>query len=175
MMRWALPLFLAAPLAAAPQTLFTPGDNIEQALIAHIQRADLSIDAAVYELTSPRLRRALLEAAYRGVSVRVLMDARRVGYRTLRNNVFVPFLQVHVARGRSPRGSMHHKFAVFDGQWVATGSYNWTPGAQHINFENLILEDDRDAAASFTAHFQDLWRRSRALPAKISSRESNSP
>ena len=41
---------------------------------------------------------------------------------------------------------MHHKFALFDGDVLLTGSYNWTRGAADNNEENLILTIAPDAA-----------------------------
>ncbi len=39
-------------------------------------------------------------------------------------------------------GHMHHKFALFDGGRLLTGSYNWTRGAAETNYENVIDTTD---------------------------------
>jgi phosphatidylserine/phosphatidylglycerophosphate/cardiolipin synthase-like enzyme len=52
---------------------------------------------------------------------------------------------------------MHHKFAIFDGALLLTGSYNWTRGAARDNEENFITTPDRRLIASFTAAFGRLW------------------
>ena len=53
---------------------------------------------------------------------------------------------------------MHHKFALFDGATLATGSYNWTRGAWHDNQENLIITTDRRLVAAYTSVFERLWK-----------------
>jgi mitochondrial cardiolipin hydrolase len=153
-------VLLAVPLKAS-QVLFSSHDNIEGLLLALIRRADTSIDAAVYDLSSPRLRRALREAAQRGVTVRIVVDRFQFSRKSPRNDPFLPALEVRVAAGRSRRGAMHHKFAVFDGAEVVTGSYNWTPGAQHINYENVIVDEDPATTYAFRRQFEEIWGRSR--------------
>ena len=37
---------------------------------------------------------------------------------------------------------MHHKFALFDGRRLMTGSFNWTRSASEQNEENLIVTAD---------------------------------
>jgi phosphatidylserine/phosphatidylglycerophosphate/cardiolipin synthase-like enzyme len=52
---------------------------------------------------------------------------------------------------------MHHKFAVIDGQWLLSGSYNWTRGASRDNEENLIVTSDPRLLAAYTVAFERLW------------------
>lgn len=56
---------------------------------------------------------------------------------------------------------MHHKFAVFDGRLVATGSYNWTNAAENMNYENVILLADPDVVERYAQEFRRLWREAR--------------
>jgi mitochondrial cardiolipin hydrolase len=54
---------------------------------------------------------------------------------------------------------MHHKFALFDGKRLMTGSFNWTRSASEQNEENLITTPDPVLVAAFQARFDDLWAR----------------
>ncbi len=54
---------------------------------------------------------------------------------------------------------MHHKFAVFDGELLLSGSYNWTRGAALYNDENLIVTSDPRLIAAFSKAFEKLWNR----------------
>ena len=54
---------------------------------------------------------------------------------------------------------MHHKFALFDGERLIHGSYNWTRGAADVNYENLVDTGDPDLIAAFAAEFERLWNR----------------
>jgi mitochondrial cardiolipin hydrolase len=56
-------------------------------------------------------------------------------------------------------GHMHHKFAIFDGERLLNGSYNWTRGAANTNFENLVDTGDPELIAAFAEEFKRLWNR----------------
>ena len=71
---------------------------------------------------------------------------------------------MHLMHGRG-RGIMHHKFAVFDGQLLFTGSYNWTESAEVANFENALLVDDPALVARYAALFERLFARPAVAPA----------
>ena len=52
---------------------------------------------------------------------------------------------------------MHHKFALFDGEKLLTGSYNWTRSAAERNHENLLISDDKRLISAYTKTFDTLW------------------
>jgi mitochondrial cardiolipin hydrolase len=54
---------------------------------------------------------------------------------------------------------MHHKFAVFDGRRLMTGSFNWTCSASEQNEENLLVTPDPVLVGLFGARFEYLWGR----------------
>ena len=56
---------------------------------------------------------------------------------------------------------MHHKFAIFDGEEMISGSYNWTRSAADSNYENVVVTDDVSLIRSFSDEFERLWE---ALP-----------
>ena len=51
---------------------------------------------------------------------------------------------------------MHHKFAIFDGKLLVTGSYNWTDSAERVNHENVLFVDDPAVIQRYQAHFERL-------------------
>jgi cardiolipin hydrolase len=53
---------------------------------------------------------------------------------------------------------MHHKFALFDGAFLVTGSYNWTLSAASFNEENIIVSNDRRLIQAFSETFAKLWQ-----------------
>jgi phosphatidylserine/phosphatidylglycerophosphate/cardiolipin synthase-like enzyme len=52
---------------------------------------------------------------------------------------------------------MHHKFAVIDGDAVATGSYNWTRSAGKCNFEDLLVIREAAVVGAYQKRFEQLW------------------
>jgi len=51
------------------------------------------------------------------------------------------------------RSLLHDKFAVIDGRWVISGSFNWTASAERRNRENLLIFD----CPSLASHFEAEW------------------
>jgi len=71
-------------------------------------------------------------------------------------------LGVHVVRADNTFGkyaSMHHKFAVIDGQVVVTGALNWYHTAAYQNDEDQLIWRDKALAAVYTGELTDLLRR----------------
>jgi phosphatidylserine/phosphatidylglycerophosphate/cardiolipin synthase-like enzyme len=142
----------SAPISEA---YFSPGEDCPRAIIRLMQSARRTADVCVFTITDDRLSSALLDAHHRGVAFRVITDndkafdegsdvdrIRRAG---------VPL------RVDRTRFHMHHKFAVIDGQWLLSGSYNWTRGASRDNEENLIVTSEPRLVASYKSAFERLW------------------
>ena len=58
-----------------------------------------------------------------------------------------------------PYASMHHKFAVIDGQVVVTGALNWYHTAAYANDEDQLVLRDKALAARYTGELVDLLHR----------------
>ena len=157
----AILFFLGVPSPALPasEVYFSPAGNIRQRLLAAIRDARETVDVAVYHITSFELADALAAAKARGVRVLLLTDREKLraggeAYRILeRHRIPVRGL------GSAEASLMHHKFAVFDGKLLATGSYNWTQSAERANYENLVVLTDSETVARFTREFERLWRK----------------
>lgn len=55
---------------------------------------------------------------------------------------------------------MHHKYFVFDGRIVASGSYNLSDNAEHNTMENTVIYDGvafPGLVAAFEANFERMW------------------
>ena len=52
---------------------------------------------------------------------------------------------------------MHHKYVVRDGEWVWTGSANWTDDAWSRQENAVCVVRSRELAARFAANFDVLW------------------
>jgi phosphatidylserine/phosphatidylglycerophosphate/cardiolipin synthase-like enzyme len=55
------------------------------------------------------------------------------------------------------KGHMHHKFLIVDGETLVTGSYNWTPGAEYVNYEDILIEKDAGILTRYQQEFARLW------------------
>jgi len=54
-------------------------------------------------------------------------------------------------------GIMHHKYAIFDGRVLLSGSFNWSAGAEQDNDENAVFIRDRAVISSFQQNFNAMW------------------
>jgi len=132
-------------------------------LLRAINLTKASIDLAIFDFTSGELAGALLAAKERGVAIRIVADARQAQGK----HSEIPWLlekgiKARLARGNG-RGIMHHKFAIFDGRLLVTGSYNWTDSAERFNRENVIILDDPAVVQRFKVSFERLYHGSGAV------------
>jgi len=135
---------------------FSPagGRAARGAILELLGRAKREIWVAAYVLTDIRIIEALTDAHRRGLQVRVVIDARNL------ENSKEEILQqagVDVRRDGNPY-AMHHKAMVVDGEWVVTGSYNFTNSGFGRNNENLLILRDPDLARRYRDEVETIWR-----------------
>jgi len=154
----------SAPAADAGQAVidgpyFSDRDQPGERVIAAINRVRSTLDVAMFDLTHPDITAALDRAHRRGVKIRLAADEgqardRRSQVSYLRSKG----IAVRLSGGfHGARSIMHNKFAVFDGQTVETGSFNWTSSADRYNFENLIFISSPAVADRYEAGFRRIW------------------
>lgn len=141
------------------QTIFTSQDSIARAIERLLLKARVSVDAALYRITNPRLARALGKARARGLRVRLLVDRNKYQATAVTRKLIaensLPFQTIY---GRREKGSkLHHKFAVLDRQIVLTGSYNWTIDSEERNFDHMLILRDTDLVLAYEQEFERLW------------------
>ena len=150
---------------AAPQTIpsagnvevaFSPNGGITDMIVKEINAAKSSIEVQAYSFTSASIAKALINAAMRGVKVRVIVD------KALLSNPYsiVTFLrnakiQVHIDRAFKIADS---KIMIIDRLNVITGSFNFTKSAEVNNAENcLILHGNKPLADIYEANLEWRW------------------
>ena len=133
---------------------FSPNGGAERAVVDTLRQARSRIRAAVYGLTSPAIEATLGELARAGVSVSLKTDRSQSAGRdqsALLGRLRTAGVAVDVSRSR---WLLHDKFAVVDGRWVITGSYNWTIAADRRNRENVLILDCPSLAALYEAEWE---------------------
>ncbi len=135
---------------------FSPagGRQGREALLDLLGQARREVWVATFVLTDAAVVEALLAAHRRGVRVRVVLESRN-----LQNSAHAPLLQagLEVRRDGNPY-TMHHKVMVLDGEWVVTGSYNFTASAYRRNNENLLILRDAALAQRYLLEVEALWK-----------------
>lgn len=141
------------------QTLFTSQGSVARSIERLLLDARVSVDAALYRITNPRLARALGKARDRGLRVRLLVDRNKYQATAVTRKLIaensLPFQAIY---GRKEKGSkLHHKFAVLDRHIVLTGSYNWTIDSEERNFDHMLVLRDTDLVLAYQQEFERLW------------------
>ncbi len=153
------------PQEQAPQgeietaAYFSPRGGCEEAVVNLINHSKRSIDIAIYSFTDRKIARALIKAYKRGVKIRVIIDygngKSRYCVGPLLEKAGIP---VRYKRG-SGGGLMHNKYAIYDGEILSTGSFNWTSNANRRNDENLvIIRNDSHLIELYQKNFNKLWK-----------------
>jgi phosphatidylserine/phosphatidylglycerophosphate/cardiolipin synthase-like enzyme len=134
--------------AASQQT-----GGVEQALIASIDAARLSVDVAIYSLSLREVANALLRARDRGVAVRIVMesDNRERSVPQALIEAGIPIL------GDRREGLMHDKFVVIDRSEVWMGSLNFTNDGAYKDNNNLIHIRSVKVAENYLVEFEEMY------------------
>ncbi|MCH8828486.1 MAG: hypothetical protein IID45_02800, partial [Planctomycetes bacterium] len=121
----------------AAESYFSPGDDCPRRIGNLLRATKETAELCVFTITDDRISDEIIAAFRRGVAVRVISDddkANDLGSDV--NRLEKAGIPVRVDRTRY---HMHHKFALFDGAKLLTGSYNWTRSAASNNEENFIV------------------------------------
>lgn len=138
------------------KSFFSPGDACKNALIRQITMAKHTIVVCVFTISDNQISQALIQAHERGVQVRILTDNDKQ-YDLGSDIAHLSHCGIEVKTDRS-RHHMHHKYAVFDGDTLVNGSFNWTRSASDYNHENLMVIQDKVSASEFLRDFEALWQ-----------------
>ena len=65
--------------------------------------------------------------------------------------------------GGKEKGVMNHRFAIFDGKRVLTGSFEWSEVSAKWNYENILMVHESEVVATFQKEFERLWREKRVI------------
>jgi len=148
-------------------------NSSDDTLVQYINRAQESIDIAIYNTTNSgsvaNIAGALNTAYANGIKIRVIYDGS-VG------NTMIPNLDTNIKRVASPQGGpfniMHNKFVVFDADAlnpdlpiVWSGSMNWTTSQINgTDANNIIIIQDQTLAQAYKTEFEEMWGSTTLIP-----------
>lgn len=113
--------------------------GIDQAIIGDFERAQQTIDVAVFDLRLPSFVDALVRAARRGVKVRAIVDYSANSGASDFTSAIQELEQGGVSVVKDHRSAlMHNKFAVIDNRLLWTGSMNFTANDVYRNNNNML-------------------------------------
>jgi phosphatidylserine/phosphatidylglycerophosphate/cardiolipin synthase-like enzyme len=137
---------------------FSPHQQVYTRIIHALDQTRTRADLCVFTITDDRVTTAILAAHRRGVRLRVISDndkAHDLGSDLER----LGRAGIAVRVDRTP-AHMHHKFAIFDGETLLNGSYNWTRSANDENQENIVMTREPGLIRAFETEFDRCWSQS---------------
>lgn len=156
-----------------PARMFSDKTSIAGHLIRAIDAAQVSIDIAIHGLALRDIAAALVRAKTRGVKVRILMNQTHIfpekprDKRTPEVQQLIDLgFEMKMLRGGDMFGIMHNKVAIFDGQVLETGSFNWTHAADAWHWENAMFHAERTRIDAYQSYMNWMW----SIAAKITSK-----
>jgi phosphatidylserine/phosphatidylglycerophosphate/cardiolipin synthase-like enzyme len=132
--------------------------NPETGLISIIGKAEKYFYGAFYEVSSPRVMNALIAARKRGVDVKLVTEKQTARKKKKILRHYADSGIEVVTNDTRRRGLMHNKFAIIDGRYVWTGSYNPTDNDTARNDNNAILIYSSLLADIYENEFMEMFR-----------------
>ncbi|XP_026764225.2 uncharacterized protein LOC113522661 [Galleria mellonella] len=132
-------------------------------LLYYLNTPRHSLDICMYVLTNLDLTNAVLKMHYRGVKIRLIIDAD-MAYCS-GSNVRRLEKQGIPVRWMKSTNLMHHKFVLIDTlndddmttPLVIMGSLNWTNQALCGNWEDVAVTSQMELVEQYRAEFERLW------------------
>ena len=133
------------------------GTTMNDTIKSYIDKAQHTLDIAIYNHSDALITNAINDAYNRGVAVRYLTcgSTTTLALGDLDTNI-------HVLEKQGGSGIMHNKFVVIDADlndssWVITGATNWTSGQLFDDYNNLLLIQDQSIARTYELEFNEMW------------------
>ncbi len=170
--RRALPLTSFTPQPGQPETAgardyFSPAENLERLDVDQLNRAQRTIDIAMYAFTDRYIAEQLIAIARHGVVIRIYRDRqqfddeqRGAGRRSSESttDMFRGERNIHV-RVKHSHELMHLKAYLVDGALLRDGSANWSPTGLKRQDNNAHFTTDPAQVRTFQSVFTEMWNR----------------
>ncbi|WP_392560196.1 phospholipase D-like domain-containing protein [Orbus mooreae] len=135
---------------------FSPGNYCIDKIQERFKLAKHSVDICVFTIADDEITEAIIDAHERGIRIRIITDDEKA----LDVGSDIDYLRskgiaVHTDHSSS---HMHHKFAIFDNQYLLNGSFNWTRSASRHNQENIIISNNKALISAYSREFNQLWQ-----------------
>jgi len=124
---------------------------IEKVLIDKIKGATKSITILSFDFDNANLIEALLEAAKRGVKIRMICDLNNTPEQALKIFQSQNWLVYYKSKKL-----MHHKIIIFDENLIGLGSMNFAVSCMYVNNNDFYLIKNEEIAQMFESYFDYL-------------------
>ena len=160
-----------AKILSADSLYFMPYDatNAVNALVSEIKSAKKEVKIAIYSFTNREIAKAIRDSAKRGVRFKIIFDYKsniddsysQIGYLAKLKNI-----EVCTLRGKNNgkySGIMHNKIAIIDDKSVVFGSANWSKSAFDVNYEMMIISQNKSYISQIGGYFARMSKECKAF------------
>lgn len=148
------------------QAFFPPHDRVQELVCGLIQEETERVEVEAFQLTNRAIAESLLEAHYRGVDVRLIVDVGALGRfsKVLQlYNAGIPVF-VYPQDGIGGYSLMHNKIMLlYSLSCIITGSMNFTNAGLDKNRENLVVIQNRELFEEYAYQFKALAKHTTPL------------
>ncbi|WP_167852062.1 phospholipase D-like domain-containing protein [Hymenobacter elongatus] len=138
--------------------------TVPDTLARYMDRAQETLDVAIYNWNNSTIVDAVNRAHARGVKVRLVYEGTNANSSVPGVNSAIPRIKRDSDSDVSNRGIMHNKIVIIDANstnpnrsWVWTGSTNWTAAQLFSDPNNVIAVQDQSLARTYTMEFEEMW------------------
>lgn len=136
------------------------GNGPDLTVVQDLDAAQHSIDMAMYNLSLDNVCQSLIQAAQRGVKVRLVTESN-----SMDNGCYDDLKSAGIGvLGDRREGLMHNKFIVIDAGTVWTGSLNLTGSGTYQDNNNFIRIVSSRAAKDYTNEFNEMYEQDQFGP-----------
>ncbi|MBC6478531.1 MAG: hypothetical protein GDA56_12870 [Hormoscilla sp. GM7CHS1pb] len=136
--------------------LFGSEDNVADALIAEIGKAQKSIKFMAFSFTDDGMGKAMMARANQRVKLEGIFETR--GSETKYSELPGFFCEGISVRQDGNSRTFHHKVIVLDKKTVITGSFNFSNNANKSNDENVVIVENPQIASLYLQEFDRRWQ-----------------
>lgn len=134
------------------------GDHPEEAIINMIKETKSTLDVAIYSINYEPIVDAIIDAAGRGVKVRIITDQEHVVEKDKQQNALELMKKAGIPiKVNAHGGKMHLKMMISDSGKVEAGSFNYLKSSVKENDDVALIIQDDSTAKTFENAFNNMW------------------
>lgn len=151
-----------------PELNFPPFESFAERSVDHYNLERQKLDVIIYRITDQRHTNAVINAAQRGVPVRLITepqqyrDPKRLWHSWNIDRLYMAGVQI---RDRVHAGLNHQKLTLYHGQGISVlGSSNWTSPSDNSQEEHNYFTKKPHLFSWLADHFDRKWTNGAGMP-----------
>ena len=134
-----------------PELYFSPSGGCTDAIVRYLRESKKEVYIEAYSFTSKPIRDALVKTKIRGVNVVCIIDDGQLKEDdSIITALKTSGIEVYLD---GKHAIFHNKVILIDGEYVLTGSFNFSKSAEEKNAENLLILKDKALVLQYKNNF----------------------